>query len=1063
MKRNLLLIVLVALFVPFTALAQKSLPYYYGWETSHGAWASAGWTTVSPTGSISYANGNAIHIGSYGCQFYQPATTSVEQKYLITPELDGTEGVLASFWYRNFSANYGSGAFNWGYVTSPDFDPANFDVTLVNWVNENAITPGDFAWHQTENFACPAGTRYVVISCYLTQTTTYQSYAFIDDVSLIKPVSKSISEGYSYGFENNDLATEGWTTQNGYVNNNKVLQTTIAGNNAPRTGNYGFQFYYASTASPQYLISPELTGTDNGVAFSFSYGVYSGSQTFQVGYSNTTNETSAFTFGDAITASNATSATNKNFIELDPQVFPKGTKYVAIKYTSSGYFFVDDISITVPPECEAPTDLQVSDITTSSATISWTGDTDTYGISYQQANANEWITASDSYNGYSYELAGLEPGTTYTVRVVSICTSGESVAVSTTFTTECEAKTYGYTFGFEDSEGGLNCWTKTNANSSTDIASGSARYPVTGSNKGFQFTGSVEGGQYLISPEFEDLVDGVVVSFYQTAFYSSSPQTFQVGYSTTTNQTDAFTFGETITTTTFNGSPNTNTTSNWSLYKIAFPAANIKYVAIKFTGSSYFFVDQFAIASLPSKSFTTEGDWAKGSNWSDGVVPTANDDVVVYAPATINSGTVAYANQITYGSNGSITIKDGGQLKHHTSNLQVVVEKDITAWTVKEGKPDGYYFISKPLSTPIAYDEYLTKVPGMLDNNQYDYYLFNAAGADDLEWRNYRVENGKFGMVALVGYLYANQENVTLKFTGAAYRSANDNSNNFTREYTYEAESTLDWNGWTLVGNPYTANCYLSYNGESYDFYVMNTAGDGYEATSRALKPCEGAFFHYESSGTLTWSPVEPQTSSSPMLEMTVSQGRGTVDNARVRFGNAMPLPKLSFREGGTKLFIPQGGKDYAVVRSEAEGELPINFKAEKNGTYTLSFDMENVAFDNLRLIDNLTGVETDLLAAPSYTFTARTTDYASRFRLVFSANNVNENAENDTFAYFNGSEWVINGSDNATLEVIDMMGRTVLCKDVARNVSTNGWAQGVYVIRLTDNNSVKTQKIVVR
>ena len=484
-------------------------------------------------------------------------------------------------------------------------------------------------------------------------------------------------------------------------------------------------------------------------------------------------------------------------------------------------------------------------------------------------------------------------------------------------------------------------------------------------------------------------------------------------------------------------------------------------MAIKFTGSYYFFVDQFAIAALPSKSFTLEGDWALGSNWSDGVVPTANDDVVVYAPATINSGTVAYANQITYGANGSITIKDGGQLKHATSGLQVVVEKNITPWTVENGEPDGYYFISKPLSTAIASDEYSTKVPGMLDNNKYDYYLFNANGNDGLEWRNYRA--GNFGMSAFNGYLYANQEDVTLKFTGAAYMSGNNAAYNFTYNYTYDATSELSFNGWTLIGNPYTANCYLSYNGESYDFYVMNTAGDGYEATSRALKPCEGAFFHYESDGTLTWSPVEPETSSSPMLEMTVSQNRGKVDNARVRFGNAKQLPKLSFREGSTKLYIPQGGKDYAVVRSEGEGELPVNFKAEKNGTYTLNFDTENVEFNHLHLIDNLTGADIDLLATPSYTFQSRTSDYASRFRLVFSTTGVEENGTeaNANFAYFNGSEWVVDASDNATLEVIDMTGRTVA--HGTRSVGTNGMAQGVYVLRLVDNNSVKTQKIVVR
>jgi hypothetical protein len=37
-----------------------------------------------------------------------------------------------------------------------------------------------------------------------------------------------------------------------------------------------------------------------------------------------------------------------------------------------------------------------------------------------------------------------------------------------------------------------------------------------------------------------------------------------------------------------------------------------------------------------------------------------------------------------------------------------------------------------------------------------------------------------------------------------------------------------------------------------------------------------------------------------------------------------------------------------------------------------------------LHLIDSLTGADVDLLTEPSYTFDAKTTDDASRFRLVF-------------------------------------------------------------------------------
>ena len=48
---------------------------------------------------------------------------------------------------------------------------------------------------------------------------------------------------YSYGFEDNDLATDGWTIVDG-AGNTKIITT------AKMNGDYGFQFYY-NTNPPQ--------------------------------------------------------------------------------------------------------------------------------------------------------------------------------------------------------------------------------------------------------------------------------------------------------------------------------------------------------------------------------------------------------------------------------------------------------------------------------------------------------------------------------------------------------------------------------------------------------------------------------------------------------------------------------------------------------------------------------------------------------------------------------------------------------------------------------------------
>ena len=171
-------------------------------------------------------------------------------------------------------------------------------------------------------------------------------------------------------------------------------------------------------------------------------------------------------------------------------------------------------------------------------------------------------------------------------------------------------------------------------------------------------------------------------------------------------------------------------------------------------------------------------------------------------------------------------------------------------------------------------------------------------------------------------------------------------------------------------------------------------------------------------------------------------------------------------------------GKDYAVVSvgrdapwhvstTTGVNELPVNFKAERNGTYTLIFSSENVAFRYLHLIDNMTGADVDMLQTPQYTFEARTTDYAYRFKLVFS---ICEDANGDNaFAFINNGNIVITDivgdAGTASLQVIDVMGRVIVSRkgDAINRVSTRGMTAGVYVLRLIYENDIRTQKIVIK
>ena len=128
--------------------------------------------------------------------------------------------------------------------------------------------------------------------------------------------------------------------------------------------------------------------------------------------------------------------------------------------------------------------------------------------------------------------------------------------------------------------------------------------------------------------------------------------------------------------------------------------------------------------------------------------------------------------------------------------------------------------------------------------------------------------------------------------------------------------------------------------------------------------------------------------------------------------------------------------------------------------------NINSSAAKTLHLIDNLTGNDIDLLANPTYTFDTRTTDYESRFKLVFVCGDAND--DND-FAFYSNGNWIINNpstgsGSEATLQVIDINGRIIKSESIngCAGINVNA-APGIYIFRLINRNDVKVQKIVVK
>ena len=374
-------------------------------------------------------------------------------------------------------------------------------------------------------------------------------------------------------------------------------------------------------------------------------------------------------------------------------------------------------------------------------------------------------------------------------------------------------------------------------------------------------------------------------------------------------------------------------------------------------------------------------------------------------------------------------------------------ELDIAGYGEGEG---NYYLIATPVGpvNPSDVDNMVILETG--DLATYDLYYFDQAASDGLEWINYQVsatEINNFDLVPGKGYLYANQTDVTLKFNGEG------NTDLVQVELAKVPGAQLE--GWNLVGNPYGVNAYIDR-----DFYIMNpeTGADLIEA-SGAIDVMQGIFVLAAEDGETLEFSTEEISGKSANLALNLSNGRNLIDRAVVRFGNDRQLPKFQLKETSTKVYIPKDNVDYAIVNAEEFGEMPVNFKAQKNGSYTISFANENVDFNYLHLIDNLTGNDVNLLETPSYSFDANIADFAARFKLVFATGN----ASDDNFAFYNNGNLVINSNGAATLQIVDVLGRIVSSQNIngSQNVSVNA-AAGVYTVQLIQGDNVKTQKIVV-
>ena len=168
-----------------------------------------------------------------------------------------------------------------------------------------------------------------------------------------------------------------------------------------------------------------------------------------------------------------------------------------------------------------------------------------------------------------------------------------------------------------------------------------------------------------------------------------------------------------------------------------------------------------------------------------------------------------------------------------------------------------------------------------------------------------------------------------------------------------------------------------------------------------------------------------------------------------------------NFNEAIANIFVAVNDTRYGIANFDKDVTMVnVAFEAKEMGNYTIAAQPQG-KFKTLVLVDRFTGIETNLLVE-DYNFTATSNDDFNRFIVKLEVNS-QEPTANSNFAYVSGEDLILN--IEGSVQIIDVMGRVVYANDVTSDnnrINVSDFENAAYVIRVVNENGVKTQKIVL-
>ncbi len=493
---------------------------------------------------------------------------------------------------------------------------------------------------------------------------------------------------------------------------------------------------------------------------------------------------------------------------------------------------------------------------------------------------------------------------------------------------------------------------------------------------------------------------------------------------------------------------------DWRAYKLtasgAFPT-NIK-------GQAYHFFKSKGVSFYCTNVDIPQGQTiATNTVWGNASI--VNEIIIENGAVLTVNGALACTNA------ENLIIKDGGQLVHNNKGVMVTVEKEVQGYGSTN---EGWYTISSPFVKNIA----LSDLEGLMpSSNDYDLYRYDEPTSC---WENVKDATNNFTTFeAGRGYLYANKYDATISFVGEV--------NGESKSYNLTKTDGINLSGFHLIGNPFAHNIYKG-DGAAIDednlvegYYTLSNSG-AWEVNVSGdcpIKPCQSILVKTLKSGDIVINKTnnipDQRLKDEEMLMVSVSN-KDYEDKAYISFGEGYGLEKIGHQNKDIPMiYFPVDDVNYAIaILDSGIKELPLSFEAKTMGEYTITIKSGANMFDNVYLVDNMTGNQTNMLT-DDYNFVATSNDIPNRFviRLGEGASIDEYVAKNDILAYVNDGLLIINNiSRNSLIDIYDVMGRKVLC-EVATDESCvievgNVFQTGLYIVKVSGKEGVRTQKVIL-